>query len=149
MDEDANTRLELFKKMDPKKLEERIIRVEKEIENLTENIRKRRVQDSMVTARVREELDFNANIKKEDRIIMTGLTCKTPMPHNADEKRIWLRQIVGKVLNQIDQNAGDHVVFATLGRKISQDITLAEVKLDSRELTLKIRKLFAAKKGWR
>jgi hypothetical protein len=63
-----------------------------------------------------------------------------------DEKRNWLRQIVRKVLNQIEQNAGDHVVFVTLGRKRSQDIPLAEVKLDSRELTLKIRKLFAEKK---
>jgi hypothetical protein len=110
MEEESAARLDQYRKMDPKKQEDRMLTVEKELEKLTENIRRRRVQDR----RVREIIDFNANIKKEDRIIMTGLTCKTSMPHNVEEKRNWLRQIVGKVLNQIEQNAIDHVVFVTL-----------------------------------
>ncbi len=89
--------------MDPKKLEERISSVEKELETLTENIRKRRVQDSMVTARVREEIDFNANIKKEDRIIITGLSSNTPMPHTAKEKRNWHRLIVATALKKLSR----------------------------------------------
>jgi hypothetical protein len=48
------------------------------------------------------------------------------------KRKNWLRQIVGTALNQIEQNAGVHVVFATLGRKNTQDIPLAEVKLDNR-----------------
>ena len=65
----------------------RIKTVEGEIDQLRDNLYKRQIQDSMVTARIREELDFQANIKKEDRIIMTGLTSKTPMPIQAEEKK--------------------------------------------------------------
>jgi CO dehydrogenase nickel-insertion accessory protein CooC1 len=68
-------------------LARRIKTVEGEIDQLRNNLYKRQLQDSMVTARIRKELDFQANIKKEDRIIMTGLTSKTPMPNQAEEKK--------------------------------------------------------------
>jgi hypothetical protein len=68
-------------------LARRIKTVEGEIDQLRNNLYKRQLQDSMVTARIREELDFQANIKKEDRIIMTGVTSKTPMPNQAEEKK--------------------------------------------------------------
>jgi hypothetical protein len=42
----------------------------------------------MVTTRIREELDFQANAKKEDQIIMIGLTSKSPMPKLAEEKDV-------------------------------------------------------------
>jgi hypothetical protein len=42
----------------------------------------------MITARVREEIDFNNNIKKEDRIIMTGLTSNILMPNTIEEKKL-------------------------------------------------------------
>ena len=145
-DDENAARMDLFRKMDPKKLEEKLTSVERKLEKLTEDIRKRRINDSMVMARVREEIDFNANIKKEDRLIMTGLTSATPMPAPADEKKAWLKNIVSLVLNQIEPNSGDHIVFVSLGHKNSQDIPLAEVKLDSAELALKIRKQFAEKK---
>ena len=86
-DDENAARMELFRKMDPKKLEDRIKLVERNLEILTEDIRKRRIHDGMVMARVREELDFNANIKKEDRLIMTGLTSATSMPILAEEKK--------------------------------------------------------------
>jgi hypothetical protein len=66
----------------------KIIRaVEAEIEKLKEDLRQRRIHDSTITSRIREELDFQANIRKEDRIIMTGLSSQTPMRHSAEEKR--------------------------------------------------------------
>ncbi len=42
----------------------------------------------MINSRVREEIDFNANIKMEVQIIMTGLTSTTPMPSMAEEKKM-------------------------------------------------------------
>ena len=52
--------------------------VEKEIGQLTKELKdkdkdatERRIQDSLVTARMREELDYISNAKKEDKIIIT------------------------------------------------------------------------------
>ena len=72
----------------------RISVVEKEIGQLTKEQKdkdkdaaERRIQDSLVTARMREELDYISNAKKEDKIIITGLSSKTLMPTAGDEKK--------------------------------------------------------------
>ncbi len=55
--------------------------------------------------------------------------------------------MIGGALNSIEPNSGKHVVFANQGKNKSKDIPLFEVKMDSKELALKIRKQFAAKKN--
>jgi hypothetical protein len=62
--------------------------VERELERLNEDLSNRRLQDCMVTARLREEVDHLANIRKEDHIIITGLTSEKVIPHQLEEKRI-------------------------------------------------------------
>ena len=106
----------------------------------------RRLQDSLVTAQIREEIDFISNVKKEDKIIITGLTSKSPMPTQGDEKKKWLNSIVGEVLDRIEAGSSKHIVFASLGSRNQRFIPLVEVKMDSRDLAIKIRKQFAVKK---
>ena len=91
-------------------------------------------------------MDYAANVKKEDRIVITGLTSKVPKPNKPDERKTWLRNIVGEILNKIVPESATHIVFTTQGSKNAREIPLVEVKLDNRELALKIRKDFAAKK---
>ncbi len=124
----------------------RIDTVEREIVRLNRELRERNLQDSIVTARIREEIDFMANIKKEDRMIITGLNSKIPMPKQTEEKKKWLNDIVGEILNKIEPGAASHIVFASLGSRNQRFIPLVEVKLDSRDLAMKIRKQFAQKK---
>ncbi len=102
----------------------RISIVEKEIGQLTRQLKERerdimerRIQDSIVTARIREELDHTANSRKEDKIIITGLTSKTPMPKSSVDKKNWLDKIVGDVLDRIIPNTSKHVIFASLGSR--------------------------------
>jgi hypothetical protein len=90
----------------------RISMVEKEISELNTELKnregvmvERKIQDSLVTARIREELDYISNAKKEDKIIITGLTSKILMPTASEEKRMWLRKIVGVVLDKIVPNS--------------------------------------------
>jgi hypothetical protein len=138
---------------DPDWVAKRIEVVEKEIGNLNKQLKdrdrdifERRIQDSLVTARIREELDFISNSKKEDKIVITGLTSKIPMPKASEEKRKWLDKIVGVVLEKIVPDSSKHVIFTSLGSRNSIVIPLVEVRLDSRELAMKIRKEFSAKK---
>ena len=71
----------------PNQITKRISVVESEIANLKEGIKRRRIDDSLVTSRIREELDFLSNVRKEDRIVVSGLTSRTPMPNGAAEKK--------------------------------------------------------------
>jgi hypothetical protein len=68
------------KKMNPG-LEQRLSTLENDVKN-------RRFNDNLLMARTREELDYISNSKKEDRIIITGLSSNTPMPLNHEEKKI-------------------------------------------------------------
>ena len=108
--------------------------------------RQRQFNDSLVTSRIREELDAIANERKEDRLIISGMTNKTPSPTNLEDRKRWIDEMVGGVLNKIEPNSAAHVVFANQGRNKSRDIPLFEIKMDSKEIALKIRKQFAAKK---
>jgi hypothetical protein len=60
------------------KEKKRFAKLEREVANLKEDIIRRREDDCLVTARIREELDFFSNVKKEDKIIVTGLTSQSP-----------------------------------------------------------------------
>jgi hypothetical protein len=124
----------------------RIDTVEKEIRRLNKELGARNLQDSIVTAWIREEIDFMANVKKKDRMIITGLNSKIPMPKQTEEKKKWLNDMVGEVLNKIEPGASDHIIFSSLGSRNQRFIPLIEVKLDSRELAMKIRRQFAQKK---
>ena len=62
--------------------------LEKEVEKIREEINEKKFHDSMVTARIREELDSIINEKKEDRIVITGLSNRTPMPTGLEEKKV-------------------------------------------------------------
>ena len=132
-----------YKKFD---IVKRIVGIESEIANVKDDLHKRRFHDSMVTARIREELDFLSNMKKENRIIVTGLASRVPMPVGSEEKKKWLKDMVGGVLNQIEEGSADHITSVSQGWRGSHNIPLAEVKMDTAERAGEIRKKFATKK---
>ena len=130
----------------PNQLTKRISVVELEIANLKDDIKRRKIDDSLVTSRIREELDFFSNTRKEDRIIVSGLTSRVPMPIPATEKKKWLKDLVSEILEKIQEKASEHIVSVMQGWKGKNTVPVAEVKMDSSELASKIRKEFAIKK---
>jgi hypothetical protein len=68
-------------------LGERMTKLERRVQNMGSDIDTRRFQDSLVTATMRDKLDAIANTNKDDRIIITGMTAKTVMPQNFEEKK--------------------------------------------------------------
>ena len=125
---------------------EKIKNNEKEIANLKEDILKRRHNDSMVTARLREDQDADLNKAKEDRVIMVGLTNRTPMPIPREEKEKWLNDMVSPILDSIVPDSSKSIAFISMGGNRERDIPLCEIKLKSKDLALLIRKEFAKKK---
>ena len=47
--------------------------VQEQIDEMNRDIKRRRHYNSMVTARIREEMDHLINVKKENKLIVTGL----------------------------------------------------------------------------
>ena len=125
---------------------EKIKNNEKEIANLKEDILRRRHNDSMVTARLREDQDADLNKAKEDRIIMVGLTNRTPMPIPRDEKDKWLNDMVSPILESIVPESSKSIAFISMGGNRERDIPLCEIKFRSKDTALLIRKEFAKKK---
>ena len=121
--------------------------LETEIANMKDDIIRRRVDDCLVTARIREELDHLSNARKEDRIVVTGLTSRIPRPVGVEEGKKWLKDLVGDVLNQVEVGSSNHILNVMQGWKGAHNIQIAEVRMDSGDLASKIRKQFAAKKG--
>jgi hypothetical protein len=140
------TTASIISKMKPTQIGNRIAMIETDLAKLRDDITTRRIQDSLVTARIREELDFTANIRKEDKMIITGLTSKVPMPSNLEEKKKWQKDIVGKILNQIVPEAAEQITFINMGRKNSNYIPVAEVTMANREIALNVRKQFSVQK---
>ena len=49
----------------------------------------------------KDELNAISNTKKENRIILTGLTNTIPMPTGVEERKVWLNNMITSTLNTI------------------------------------------------
>jgi hypothetical protein len=104
------------------------------IANLKDGIARRRIDDSFVTARFQEELDFFSNTRKEDRIVVSELTSQIPMSSKTDARKKWLKGLVRAASNKVDLNSLVHIVNVMQGWKGSNNVLVVEVRMDSTEL---------------
>ena len=120
--------------------------LDKKIEDLNKDIFRRRFQDSLVMARMREDVDTISNINKEDKMMISGMISKTPRPVGREEAKKWLKDIVSEILNAIEPGSASEIIFVSQGRSNNRDIPLAEVRLSNRETAKRLRKTFAQQK---
>ena len=66
---------------------------EQKLKEVVEDLKRRRVNDDMVFARIREELDFKANTRKEGWIMITRMKTTLPKPTGQVEARGWIRAV--------------------------------------------------------
>ena len=81
--------------------EPRLDTVEKGLTRLENAFKTKAWKDNLMTAKLREDLDFMMNVKNEDRIVLTGLTSTTPPPINQDEKNLWIREIAKEFIKTV------------------------------------------------
>ena len=113
--------------------------IEEKLKEVIEDMEKRRVNDDMVFARIREELDFIANTKKEDRIMITGMTTLAPKPTGQAEARMWIRGVVETALEAILPGAKNMIQFVSPNRSLGSEVPACEVKIKEKEFAVKIR----------
>ena len=101
--------------------------------------------DNMMFARMREELDSNANKSREDRVVVTGITCKDPLPTENRLRIEKLKELVAEIFEAIKPGFAGKILYASQGRN-SDTLPVLEVKLDRIEHAVSIRKAFAEKR---
>ena len=67
------------------------------------------MKDDLMFARIREKLDYLANQKNVDRIVVTGMACNIAKPSDQVEARKWIRKIVDDTLDLILPEASKHI----------------------------------------
>ena len=126
---------------------QRMIKLEEQVKTMQGDIDSRKKSDNLVFSRMREELDFASNCKREDRILIIGLDSKEARPTGQLEFKNWLNKLVGVTLEMISKDSADGVAFVNPLRGGGGDILpICEVRMKSRELALQIRKDFAIKR---
>ena len=126
-------------------LPERTSKLEEQMKAVQDGIAARTSSDNLVFARMREELDYRSNCKREDRILIIGLTSDEARPTAQADLKAWLTKLVGEVLDKITKGSAAGVAFVNPMRGGGGGILpICEVRLKSRELALQIRKDFAA-----
>ena len=74
------------------------------------------------------------------------MTSKVPSPAGVEEKKKWIKTIVGEALDQVETGSAEHILGVVQGWNGKNSIPLAEVRMDSEALASRLRKQFAAKK---
>jgi hypothetical protein len=109
-------------------LRNRVVRIETNLGNLGSRVERDAIQDSLMFARIRDELDAISNTKKEDKIIVTGLTNNTPMPQAIEERRKWLSDMVGGIFDTIVPNSSKDILYIDLGKKTQKRFCVLKSK---------------------
>ena len=126
---------------------QRIKKLEDKVNTMQGDIESRKKSDNLVFARMREELDFGSNCKREDRLLIIGLTSKEERPAGQPEFKTWLNKLVGETLEMITKDSAGGVAFVNQLKGGGGGILpICEVRMKSRELALLIRKDFAVKR---
>jgi hypothetical protein len=116
------------------------------IRKLEHDTKARKFNDNLLFARTREELDTAANKSEEDRIVITGLSSTTPPPVDKELKKTWLRNLVMEVIKKVKPDFSGVLGFINQGKSNGRDMPMVEVRLNSFEAAVEVRKAFAEKR---
>ena len=120
--------------------------MEDRVRKLEWDTEERKWNDNLLFARTREELDMAANKTKEDRIVITGLSSKSPPPAEREQKKVWLRKLVIETIKMVKPDFDGNLGFINQGKSSGREIPMVECRLNSVEVASAIRKAYAEKR---
>jgi hypothetical protein len=126
----------------PNSTEDRLRRLESSVRKQQDKA----ISDNLMFARTREEMDTSANRAKEDRIVINGLTSPLPLPQETRPRIEALKEIVAKIFDKLIPGYQGKITYLSLGKQPQLAQQMLEVKMDSAENAIAIRKAFAEKR---
>jgi hypothetical protein len=142
VEEEEDQNETLAPEVDDRKLAE----IEKRLDDLEKAFALRVSADDLVFARIREEIDSAANKQKEDRIVINGITSKTPIPSDRRLAIERYKTIATEIFRAIKPDFEFKIVFVSPGRNNGSLIPMIEIKMDTFEQAIALRRAFAEKR---
>ncbi len=111
------------------------------IDDLRSDVRRRRLQDNLLFARIKEDRDHEINKSREDRCTISGLVVRAPPPQGARERKEFFKDLISKLIEEAcPEPDGRPVVLDVLvNMRFGRGPPYFEVKLDSPASSLKFR----------
>ena len=128
------------------KMEKPCENLKKEIDELKRRNDEQRWASNMAHARSREDHDFTSNQKKENKIVVTGLSGKSKVPDEKVERLEWIKALVKNLANAASEGAGDTIIFVKQLTSNAEDLPVAEITFDSVKTAMEVRQGFAQMK---
>ena len=116
--------------------------LEEQLAELKTKMEERWRNDSLVFARIRDEMDALLNSKKEDRVVITSLRTEERKPDGHVEARQWLNGLIGAALDSLIPETSSKIKFINPGRSFNGEIPVCEVGFKDVDLAGKLRREF-------
>ena len=117
------------------------IRANKEgVYKLNKGFENRKLEDNKSFAALREEADFNVNKSKQDRVVVFGLTSKTPLPASKPDRIKALKDLVMQQFLKIKPGYDGSINFISHLNFAGDRIPAVECRMNSVEKAIEIRK---------
>jgi len=124
-------------------IEDRLTKVEKVVRSQEEKNR----SNNLMMARLREESGTSLYRSKEDRIVISGITSKSPIPTDNKKRIDYLKKIAVEIFETLIKDFRGKIMFLKQGKSQEQLIPSIEVRLDSPDHASAIRRVFAEKRS--
>jgi hypothetical protein len=125
-----------------KSLEARLKRLEMESKKQVEI----NFANNLIIARTREEIDSTSNRSKEDRVVMTGLKSKTPIPADNRARIEWLKNLAIDIFKKLIPGFPGKIFYLNQGKNADKLLPMIELRMDKVENAFAIWKAFALKR---
>jgi hypothetical protein len=107
---------------------------------LNKGFENRKLEDNKSFAALREEADFNVNKSKQDRVVVFGLTSKTPLPASKPDRIKALKDLVMQQFLKIKPGYDGSINFISHLNFAGDRIPAVECRMNSVEKAIEIRK---------
>jgi hypothetical protein len=110
------------------------------VDKLNAGFEKRKLEDNKSLAALREEADFNVNRSKQDRVVVFGLSSKTPLPTSKPDRIKALKDLVMAQFLKIKPDYDGSINFISHLNFAGDRIPAVECRMNSVEKAIEIRK---------
>ena len=113
----------------------------KSVETLRSDVSRRRLQDNLIFARIKEDRDYEINKAREDRCTISGLKVTSAPPADPKARKDFFKDLVTKLVEEAcpDSDGRPVVLDVLVNMRFGRGPPYFEIKLDSVASSLKFR----------
>ncbi len=118
-----------------------VLQLSRDVKELRSEFNRRRCQDNLVFARIKEDKDFEFNKTREDRCTISGLSVVNAPPQDPQERKEFFKNLISELVSEAlpDADVPPQVVDVIVNMRLGRGPPFFEVKFDSVASSLNFR----------